>query len=48
MWHRMTRVTGPECAVMFNIIDIHTTHTLIDSIIDPLIPLGRTNASGIE
>ena len=23
-WHRMTRMTGPECAVMCNLINIHT------------------------
>ena len=36
-WHRMTRMTGPDCAViMCNLINIHTyIHT---SIIDP--PLG--------
>ena len=27
-WHRMTRMTGPDCAVMFNLINTHThTHT---------------------
>ena len=27
-WHRMTRVTGPDCTVMYNLIDTHThTHT---------------------
>ena len=29
-WHRMTRMTGPDCAVMCNLINIHThtyTHT---------------------
>ena len=27
-WHRMTRVTGPDCAVMGNLINTHThTHT---------------------
>ena len=27
-WHRMTRMTGPECAVMCNLINTHThTHT---------------------
>ena len=23
-WHRMTRMTGPDCAVMNNLINIHT------------------------
>ena len=30
-WHRMTRMTGPDCAVMCNLINIHTyihTHIL--------------------
>ena len=26
-WHRMTRMTGPDCAVMCNLISTHT-HTL--------------------
>ena len=26
-WHRMTRMTGPDCAVMCNLINIHTTYT---------------------
>ena len=27
-WHRMTRLRGPDCAVMFNLINTHThTHT---------------------
>ena len=44
-WHRMTRVTGPDCAVMCNLINIHTyiqtyihTYIHVTSIIDP--PLG--------
>ena len=29
-WHRMTRMTGPDCAVMCNLINTYThTHTLI-------------------
>ena len=29
-WHRMTRMTGPDCAVMCNFINTHThTHTHI-------------------
>ena len=29
-WHRMTRMTRPDCAVMCNLINIHTyTHTYI-------------------
>ena len=37
-WHRMTRMTGPDCVVMCILINTHThTHTL-----------GRINASGIE
>ena len=27
-WHRMTRMSGPECAVMCNLIDTHT-HTRV-------------------
>ena len=28
-WHRMTRMTGPDCAVMCNLINIHTyIHTI--------------------
>ena len=23
-WHRMTRMTGPDCAVMYNLINLHT------------------------
>ena len=39
-WHIMTRMTGPDCAVMCNLINIHTyIHTYI---------LGRINPSGIE
>ena len=30
-WHRMTRMTGPGCAVMCNLINIHTyIHTWED------------------
>ena len=25
-WHSMTSMTGPDCAVMFNLINIHTHH----------------------
>ena len=36
--YRMARMTGPDCAVMCNLVNKHThTH----------IPLGRINASGI-
>ena len=39
-WHRTIRMTGPDCAVMCNLIHTHThIHTQ---------PLGRINASGIE
>ena len=32
----MTRMTGPDCAVMCNSINIHTyIHTCVTSIIDP-------------
>ena len=45
-WHRMTRMTGPDCVVMCNLINtyIHTyihIHTYIS-------PLGKINASGID
>ena len=33
-WHRMTRMTGPDCVVMCNLINTHT-HTHTHSIIDP-------------
>ena len=39
-WHRMTRMTGPDCVVMCNLINTYI-HTYIS-------PLGRINASGIE
>ena len=29
-WHRMTRMTGPDCAVMCNLMNTHT-HTVIKS-----------------
>ena len=33
-WHRMTRMTRPDCAVMCNLINTHThTHTLCNSIL---------------
>ena len=37
-----------DCAVMCNLINTVHTHTevVVTSIIDPLIPLGRINASG--
>ena len=28
-WHRMTRMTGPDCAVMCNLINTHTHVSLI-------------------
>ena len=29
-WHRMTRMTRPDCAIMCNLINTHThTHTLV-------------------
>ena len=34
-WHRMIRMTGPDCAVMCNSINIHTymnTYTLSDEV----------------
>ena len=35
-WHRMTTMTGPDCAVMCNLINTHThTHTIIDPLIPP-------------
>ena len=30
-WHRMTRMTGPDCVVMCNLINTHT-HTLINHV----------------
>ena len=41
-WHRMTRMTGPDCVVMCNLINTYI-HTYIHT-----SPLGRINASGIE
>ena len=35
-WHRMTRMTGPDCVVMCNLINTHT-HIHTQSIIDPLL-----------
>ena len=26
-WHRMTRMTGPACAVMGNVVNIYILHT---------------------
>ena len=37
-WHIMTRMTGPDCAVMGNLINTHT-HKRTQVIIDP--PLGE-------
>ena len=41
-WHRMTRMTGPDCAVMRNLINTfthtHTQEVFVTSIID--LPLG--------
>ena len=32
-WHRITRMTGPDCAVMCNLINIHTDiHTYIHAV----------------
>ena len=42
----INRMTAPVCAVMCNLIN--TLTPFVESIIDPLIPLGRTDASGIE
>ena len=39
----MTRMTGPDCVVMCNLIN-----TYIHTYIHTYIPLGRINASGIE
>ena len=36
-WHRMTRMTGPECAVMCNLINTHT-HTHIHTYYPPPPP----------
>ena len=37
-WHRMTRMTGPDCAVMGNLINIHTyIHTYIHAYIHTYI-----------
>ena len=34
-WHRMTRITGPDCVVMYNLINIHTCiHTYLSGIDD--------------
>ena len=33
-WHRMTRMTGPDCAVMCNLINTHT-HTQLVSLTPP-------------
>ena len=37
-WHRMTRMTGPDCAVMCNLLNIHTyIHTYIHTCIHTYI-----------
>ena len=37
-WHRRTRMTGPDCAVMCNLINIHTyIHRYIDTYIHKYI-----------
>ena len=57
-WHRMTRMTGPDCVVMCNLINTYI-HTYIHTYIElhtyrgfrnkyHWSPLGRINASGIE
>ena len=36
-WHRMTGMTGPDCAVMCNLINTHThthTHTNLPSLLE--------------
>ena len=39
-WHRMTRMTGPDCAVMCNLINLHTyIHTCIHTYIHTYIEL---------
>ena len=30
-WHRMTRMTGPDCAVMCNLINTHTQRHRVSS-----------------
>ena len=38
-WHRMTRMTRPDCAVMCNLINIHTyIHTYIHTQVSGLVP----------
>ena len=54
-WHKRTRMTGPDCAVICNLINIyrhtntHTSH-LIRGFRDNYQPysLEKINASGIE
>ena len=43
----MIRMTGTDCVVSVQLNRYSHTHNVI-SIIDPLIPLGRINASGME
>ena len=43
----MTRMTGPDCVVMCNLINTYI-HTHIHTYIHTYSPLGRINASGIE
>ena len=40
-WHRMTRMTGPDCAVMCNLINTHT-HTHLLGMVWEKIPLRVT------
>ena len=47
-WHRMTRMTGPDCAVMCNLINIHTyIHTLLldITIVNPCAGSNLENAA---
>ena len=47
-WHRITRMTGSDCAVMFNLINIHTyihayMHTYIHTYIHTRLIRGLRN-----
>ena len=48
-WHTMTRTTGPDCAVMCNLINKHShTHTHIENMRPMLGALDETTRAGMS
>ena len=44
-WYRMTRMAGPDCAVMCNLINIHTyIHTYIHACMFPFVAFDHSVA----